>query len=67
VVTRRNDGDASPQKIDRDFSGDAATARCVFAVNDNKIGAILRLQFGKPGYDRAAAWLAHDVAQEKNR
>src|ERR1700704_5132898 len=66
VIARGYDRDAGPQEIDRDFSSYAATAGRVFAVNYDKIGAILCLQLGKPGNDRAAAWLANDVTQEKN-
>ena len=43
VIASSHNRNAGPQKIDRDFAGDAATARGVLAVHDNKINLMLFL------------------------
>ena len=66
MVACGNDRDARAQKIDGDFSRYAAPARRVFAVNDDEIQRVLRLQLRQPGNDCAAAGLANDIAEKKN-
>ena len=65
VIAGRDDGSARAQKIDRDLSGDAATAGRVLAIDDREIDPVLFLQLRQPRDHRAAARLANDVAQKK--
>ena len=67
VIASGDDGNAGPQQIDRDFRRDASPGGGVLAVHDDEIDRIFLLQFRQAGDDRAAARLADDVAEEKNR
>ena len=67
MVAGGHDRNAGSQKIDRDFAGDATAAGGVFAIDHDKIDAVLFLEFRQPGDDGIASRLAHDVTEEKNR
>ena len=67
VIARGNNGNPGTEQIDRDFSGNAATAGRVLAVYDNKIDPVFRFQLWQPRNHGAAAGFANDIAQEKNR
>jgi hypothetical protein len=60
-------GHARAQKLDRNFSGDAAPASRVLTIDDREIDPVLFLQLGQPHDHGVASRLANDVAQEKYR
>ena len=67
MVARGNDGNSRAQQIDRDLGRDAAPARGVLSVHHHEIDGVRFFKTGEVRDDGAAARLAHDVAQKKNR
>ena len=66
VIAGGDDLHAGAQQVDRDPRRDPAASGGVLAVDDGEIELPFLLQLRKPRDDRAAAGLAHDVAEEKN-
>src|SRR5439155_21865480 len=67
MVASRDDGNAGAQKFDCDFARNPSAACCVLAVDDDEIQCLLFLKLRQPADHSVAPWLAHDVAEKKNR
>ena len=65
MVARCDNRNAGPQKIDRDFPGNATATGRVFTIHDREIDRLLFFQLGQAGNYRIAPRRAHDVAEEK--
>ena len=67
VVAGRYHRDARAQEIDGDFRRDSPAARGVLAIDDDEIDRVQFLQTRQLRDHGAAARLAHNVAEKKNR
>src|ERR1039457_3821268 len=67
VIPSRYHRDARAQEIDGDSWRDSTAARGVLAVDDNEVDCVRFLQARQLRDHGAAAWLAYNVAEKKNR
>jgi hypothetical protein len=66
MIAGRDDGHATPEEIDGNFSCDPAAARSVLAIYDDKIDAALLEEDGDESYHGVASRLTDNIAQEEN-
>ena len=65
MVAGRDHGDARAEEVDRDFRGDSAAMRGVFAIHHHEINSVVGEHGGDDFFGSRASRFANNVTQKK--